>query len=320
MTPENYLVTYRNKNGSRIFVLFTTDFGDFVLTKDCKGDGCVCLGCLLFTVTGGDINNQHPILDTDKRKVLKENLIVYPFTEIGGLMLHGLKHEKYKKYRGSVSKPQLDEIFRTPDALLFIKQEDDGTFTYSYLSPTFDKKVISRGCKSGNCPCIGCRIVDMISIDDKGISSHVVDIKASRSTPDDELVLPVFSDHEEIISKLLSKDPSIRHEFSPNIFDSPLEKMFYKLAFLDLHIYPQYNVGKYRIDFAIPDKKIAIELDGHDYHKTKYQRTYDAQRDRWLFGEGWQVLRFTGTEIYKNLDGCIDEICNLCGIERLSNY
>ncbi|WP_426596321.1 endonuclease domain-containing protein [Pectobacterium brasiliense] len=319
MAPENYLVIYQNENGTRIFVLFTTNFGDFVLTKNCKGSGCGCLGCLLFTVTGGDFDNQLPVLNTENKKVLKENLIAYPFTDIGGLMLHGLKHKKYKKYKGTVSKLQLDKIFRMPDALLFVKKEQDDTFTHSYLSPTFGKKIISRGCKSGDCPCIGCRIVDMISADERGEYSHIVDRTLARTTSDNELVLPIYSDNEEIISKLLNKDPSIRHDFFPNIFDSPLEKIFYELAFLDLHLYPQYKVGKYRVDFALPDKKIAIELDGHDYHKTKFQRTNDAKRDRWLYGEGWHVLRFTGSEIHRDIESCIDEICNLCGVERFSN-
>jgi len=62
-----------------------------------------------------------------------------------------------------------------------------------------------------------------------------------------------------------------------------------------------------------------IELDGHEYHKTKYQRTHDAKRDRWLYGQGWHVLRFTGTEIHQDLDRCIDEICALAGVERLSS-
>jgi len=69
--------------------------------------------------------------------------------------------------------------------------------------------------------------------------------------------------------------------------------MFFELAFLDLHLYPHHQVGKYRLDFAIPDKRLAIELDRHEYHKTKYKRTHDARRDHWLFGQGWSVLRFT---------------------------
>lgn len=44
------------------------------------------------------------------------------------------------------------------------------------------------------------------------------------------------------------------------MFDSLLQQMFYELAFLDLHIYPQHSVGKYRLDFAIPDKRIATAV------------------------------------------------------------
>ncbi|MER8478888.1 DUF559 domain-containing protein [Mesorhizobium sp. M1163] len=150
-----------------------------------------------------------------------------------------------------------------------------------------------------------------------GHITPAVDISEGRASAEGELILPIF-EGEEIISKMLTRDPSVRHAFSPNIFDSPLERMFYELAFLDLHIYPQHPVGKYRLDFAIPDKRIAIELDGHEYHKTKYQRTHDAKRDRWLYGQGWTVLRFTGTEIHQNLDHCLDEICTLVGIERVS--
>ena len=55
----------------------------------------------------------------------------------------------------------------------------------------------------------------------------------------------------------------------------------------------QFRIGRYRADFAFPDCKLIIETDGHDFHKTKEQRTYDAERDRFLSLEGWRVLRFT---------------------------
>jgi tetratricopeptide (TPR) repeat protein len=60
----------------------------------------------------------------------------------------------------------------------------------------------------------------------------------------------------------------------------------------------------YYIDFAIVDRKIAIEIDGHDYHKTKEQRTHDAERDRALDLDGWRVIRFTGSEVKKDAIGC----------------
>jgi len=317
VTSDNYAVVYSD-DSRRIFVVISKDFGDFVLTKDCKGTGCECIGCVLLQATIGNNEEQYQIVDIERGEELAANLMAYPFTEEGGTFLLGLKHEKYKPYKGTVTKQGLDEIFQTPAALLIIKTELDGTFTHSYMSPTVERRVIAKGCRSGNCPCVGCRIVDMYYAAAPGQLVPTIDRTKARVTQGGELVLPIF-EGEEIISKLLNRDPAIRHEFTPNTFDSPLEQMFYELAFLDIHIYPQHKVGKYSLDFAIPEKMIAIELDGHEYHKTKYQRTHDAQRDRWLYGQGWHVLRFTGTEIYKNLDKCISEICSLAGVDRVTN-
>lgn len=90
--------------------------------------------------------------------------------------------------------------------------------------------------------------------------------------------------------------------------ESPIEVEFYSLCLDSLsELIPQVNVGHFRVDFAVPNKKIAIELDGHDFHKTKEQRTYDAQRDRYLVKEGWKIIRFTGTEIHSDVMKCIRE-------------
>lgn len=316
MVPNHYAVVF-TEEARRIFVIISETFGDFVLTKKCAGPNCGCIGCTLFSANVVLDETKYSILDFDRQQILEKNLVAFSFTEQGETFLRALKHQ-YKAYKGTINKGKLDKIFKYPTALVLIKLENDGTFTHSYLSSTVDKRVISRGCRATpHCPCVGCRIVDMWYTKGRGHLTPAVDISEARASSEGELILPIF-EGDEIISKMLTRDPSVRHEFSPNIFDSPLEQMFYELAFLDLHLYPQHPVGRYRLDFAIPDKLIAIELDGHEYHKTKYQRTYDAKRDRWLYGQGWHVLRFTGTEIHKNLDHCIDEICALVGVERLS--
>jgi len=97
--------------------------------------------------------------------------------------------------------------------------------------------------------------------------------------------------------------------------ESPIEAMllheqpYFNYNTYTLHsIEPQYVIGQYRVDFAFPDKKVVVEVDGHDYHKTKKQRTKDAKKDRFLMSEGWKVLRFTGSEIFKDVSKCHDEI------------
>lgn len=74
---------------------------------------------------------------------------------------------------------------------------------------------------------------------------------------------------------------------------------------------------KYRTDFlfweVLPDGDftpgIVIECDGHDFHeKTAAQAHKDKLRDRRLQADGFTVLHFTGSEIYKDPTACWCEI------------
>ena len=66
---------------------------------------------------------------------------------------------------------------------------------------------------------------------------------------------------------------------------------------------------KYRVDFCIPVqykkgksnkfKQFVVEIDGHEFHqKTKKQVESDNERTRALQIAGYEVVRFSGTEIY----------------------
>ena len=65
---------------------------------------------------------------------------------------------------------------------------------------------------------------------------------------------------------------------------------------------------KYRVDFLVPSRKIVIELYGYEHHKDKRKLTKDAQRERYLQMKGYQVLRFTGSEVYKDATQCVNEV------------
>lgn len=316
---QNYLLSYTDDvNLTRIYAIFSEKLGNFILEKHCKINDCNCLGCGLFkgeiTTFDGEF---FPILDIENVKEIKKNLIGYYFTEYGNLLVESLKPGKYKKYGGTIKKVELDELFKQPVAFIKVVTENDGSFTHYYIDPDKGKKKISTGCYSGSCQCIACRLLNATYMDFDGIVKNVIGTQKSRVDLDDNLFLPIYYGKELIIG-FLSNYTDVQSEFLIDNFDSPLERFFYKLACLDLNIQPQHQVGKYRIDFSIPDKMIAIELDGHEFHKTVKQRTHDAQRDRWLLTQGWIVLRFTGTEIFRYPDKCIDEICKYIGIERLS--
>jgi len=101
-----------------------------------------------------------------------------------------------------------------------------------------------------------------------------------------------------------------RHYLYARCLESPIEELFWResLGLQAIGLVPQVQAGRYRIDFAVPAFNVAIEIDGHDYHKSKDQRTRDAKRERVLEREGWRVIRFTGSEVYHDAKKCVQEV------------
>ncbi|TDH58249.1 DUF559 domain-containing protein [Dankookia rubra] len=78
---------------------------------------------------------------------------------------------------------------------------------------------------------------------------------------------------------------------------------------------PQVTVAEYRADFLFKVclkgsfRMLAVECDGHDYHeRTADQAARDRSRDRRLLTNGIHVLRFTGREIVRDLEACMDDL------------
>jgi len=82
--------------------------------------------------------------------------------------------------------------------------------------------------------------------------------------------------------------------------ESPIEEMLYqelmKKGFFPI---PQLKVWKYRIDLAFPEKMIAIECDGKEWHERYEQKEHDNKKDDYLKSLGWKVFRVTGSDIYE---------------------
>lgn len=81
----------------------------------------------------------------------------------------------------------------------------------------------------------------------------------------------------------------------------------------------------FRIDFAFVGERfdpgsdrrqqvrVGVELDGHDFHeRTKEQASRDKRRDRILAAGGWTMLRFTGSDVYRDPAAVLSEIENTC--------
>lgn len=49
----------------------------------------------------------------------------------------------------------------------------------------------------------------------------------------------------------------------------------------------------YRLDFAYPHAKVAVEYDGEEFHSTPEARARDCARRQWLREHGWTVIVLT---------------------------
>jgi very-short-patch-repair endonuclease len=75
----------------------------------------------------------------------------------------------------------------------------------------------------------------------------------------------------------------------------------------------QFPVGGYIADFACPEKKIIVEVDGSQHAEEK-QSAADAVRSAELEKDGWTVLRFWNDEILRDIDGVCHHIVIAAGL------
>jgi DNA helicase II / ATP-dependent DNA helicase PcrA len=97
-------------------------------------------------------------------------------------------------------------------------------------------------------------------------------------------------------------------ELEHRIPQTPIEKMLSKaMSRAGVHFEPQVRVGSYIPDFIVTTGSLrwVIEADGAGFH----DRERDRQRDSILKGLGIEeVIRFTGSEIYRDADQCAADI------------
>lgn len=119
---------------------------------------------------------------------------------------------------------------------------------------------------------------------------------------------------------------------------TPIEQIFYLASQIyaerldkktcdsaQIYFEPQVRLSagakSYIVDFLVSEqytnngceyltKKIIVETDGKDWHSSIAQMNYDYNRENELKLAGYDVFRFTGSQIYNNPFGCIEKIYN----------
>jgi very-short-patch-repair endonuclease len=110
-------------------------------------------------------------------------------------------------------------------------------------------------------------------------------------------------------------------------FESPIEEAFWTATLKDPTFWrhdqtggltPQHPVKglRYRLDFAMPADKVAIELDGYAYHSSPQAFTKDRERHRNLEAARWRIIRFSGAEITTDVARCVAQAKSLIQMFR----
>ena len=83
-----------------------------------------------------------------------------------------------------------------------------------------------------------------------------------------------------------------RHDPSDAPTESMLEDVFLKTILrAGLELRGQVRVGRLRLDFADPVRKVLVELDGRKWHEAEADRVRDRRREMELRAAGWRVIR-----------------------------
>ncbi|MER8805070.1 endonuclease domain-containing protein [Mesorhizobium sp. M0954] len=79
----------------------------------------------------------------------------------------------------------------------------------------------------------------------------------------------------------------------------------------------QFPIAGYIVDFACPDKKLIVEVDGSQHTEADAVARDEARTVR-LEQDGWTVLRFWNDDIIRDIDNVCQHIVIAAGLGRAS--
>ncbi len=108
---------------------------------------------------------------------------------------------------------------------------------------------------------------------------------------------------------------------NPDKFDSSYEIIAaIVLIFNRVQCKPQAPVGRYRVDFLLPDEFVVLEIDGERHAHRKY---YDSERDKAIkemLGEHWEIIRIDTDLLKENAKELVKAIRKICEYRIFGNH
>ncbi|MED4456195.1 endonuclease domain-containing protein [Metabacillus fastidiosus] len=121
------------------------------------------------------------------------------------------------------------------------------------------------------------------------------------------VLIPLYYAIDHLRNPKFATVPDVEHQYMK--CESPIERRLYTaLTSRGYDVRTQVPCGRYRIDLALPQHRLAIECDGKAYHSSPEQKAHDRRKNAYLRKSGWRVLRFTGSQINSRIPKVIREI------------
>ncbi|WP_372787010.1 endonuclease domain-containing protein [Phenylobacterium sp.] len=83
-------------------------------------------------------------------------------------------------------------------------------------------------------------------------------------------------------------------------------RLWQELRKLDANFRRQAPIGRFFTDFASHGHKLVIEVDGGVHERLPKVALRDVERQRWLEGQGYRVLRFSDRQVGSDVYACIE--------------
>ena len=107
---------------------------------------------------------------------------------------------------------------------------------------------------------------------------------------------------------------------NPDSFDSAHEVVAaIILIYNRVRCKPQYRVGRYLVDFLLPDEMVVLEIDG-DRHKLR--KVHDSNRDKRIkqeLGPDWEIVRISTDYIEQNAKLLVTALRKVCEFRIFGN-
>jgi very-short-patch-repair endonuclease/uncharacterized C2H2 Zn-finger protein len=80
--------------------------------------------------------------------------------------------------------------------------------------------------------------------------------------------------------------------------------------FINKNYITEYPIGVYSLDFAWPDLKKGIEIDGEQHERYEDYKQRDLKKDEFCNKNGWSILRIKWIDLYNNTKEKINDAKN----------